>query len=115
MVSQPSSAMAVIYFDTAQSDLTDAHKNELYRVIDTGWPVSRVLLTGFADRSGNQAYNLQLSQKRAQTVADWLAELGINPAAITISARGETDGQVETPDGTAEPLNRRVEVVIEYE
>ena len=73
----------------------------------------RIELTGHADRSGPRTYNQGLSQRRADAVSAELVRLGIARAEIGISARGEDDPLVPTPDGVREPQNRRVEIVLE--
>lgn len=69
-------------------------------------------VTGHADRSGSNAYNVGLSQRRAQAVADMMASLGLPPASITTEARGEEQPRVPTADGVREPQNRRVEITV---
>ncbi|MDP6882994.1 MAG: OmpA family protein [Rhodospirillales bacterium] len=73
---------------------------------------ARIVLGGHADRAGTQTYNRVLSMRRAKTVRDALVALGVSPARILSNAYGETRPRVETPDGMAEPRNRRVEVMI---
>jgi len=57
-----------------------------------GLVVESVDLVGHADRlnrTGNAAYNLALSEKRVATVRDELVRLGVDPARISTSARGD--------------------------
>lgn len=74
--------------------------------------VTRVELTGHADRSGSDKYNLALSQKRAEAVKAELVRQGIPANAITVTAKGESAPLVATQDGVREPQNRRVEIVL---
>ena len=75
------------------------------------------IIEGHTDSMGTDAYNLKLSQERAATVRDWLAEKGFVPAATPIQGYGETRPVAPntTPDGKDDPAgrqkNRRVEVV----
>jgi OOP family OmpA-OmpF porin len=72
-----------------------------------------ITLVGHADRSGPDAYNQGLSERRANAVRDYLVTQGnLNPSDITTSGRGETDPRVPTPDGVREQENRRVEIQI---
>lgn len=48
-----------------------------------------ILLGGHADPPGTNAYNMRLSQRRAETVRKWLVDHGIDPNRITIVAYGE--------------------------
>lgn len=72
----------------------------------------RLDLTGHADRSGTNRYNMGLSQRRADAVKAAFVALGFAPAEITVTAKGETDPLVPTDDGVREPQNRRVELVL---
>jgi len=73
-----------------------------------GW--SRLDVTGHADRSGTDAYNLSISTRRANNVAAMLQAGGVPRGDLGISGRGETQLKVETVDGVREPMNRRVEI-----
>ena len=50
-----------------------------------------VLVTGYADKSGNPDANMKLSERRAQAVADELVRLGVNPQRIEVVAAGGVD------------------------
>jgi OmpA-OmpF porin, OOP family len=71
---------------------------------------NRFSIVGHADRSGSDSYNDPLSMRRAQAVAARLQTLGVAPSAVSVSAKGETEPKVSTPDGERNPTNRRVEV-----
>lgn len=73
----------------------------------------RITATGHADRSGSNAYNLGLSERRAQSVKAELVRLGIPENDIAIMWKGEAENLVRTADGVREPQNRRVEIIIE--
>lgn len=72
-----------------------------------------ITLTGYADRSGNAAANLALSEQRAAAVQDYLQKQGVPAGSIEIEARGECDPRVTTGDDVSERANRRVRVSIE--
>jgi len=67
-------------------------------------------VAGHADSSGAKTYNDAISALRAKAVSDALVKKGIPENAITISAFGEADQAVKTPDGQKEPRNRRVTI-----
>jgi len=73
---------------------------------------ARVSLTGHADRSGSDKYNMALSLKRANAVKDQLVKQGIPADQISVVGKGESEPLVPTPDGVREPQNRRVEIVL---
>ncbi|WP_238751569.1 OmpA family protein [Neolewinella maritima] len=68
--------------------------------------IDRVVLLGYTDQVGTEAYNLELSRRRAQAVGTYLQQLGVAATAITVTGRGKLEGEM------ARKLKRRVEVVI---
>jgi outer membrane protein OmpA-like peptidoglycan-associated protein len=74
---------------------------------------TRIGVTGHADRSGSDAYNMALSLRRANAVKDQLVREGIPATGITVVGRGESQPLVQTADGVREPQNRRVEIVLQ--
>jgi len=50
-----------------------------------------VFLTGHTDTSGTEEYNIALSERRAQSVADYMARLGADPARMQVVPKGETE------------------------
>ena len=73
-------------------------------------PRASVVVEGHTDTSGAAAHNRQLSQARAQAVADVLARQGVDAARIRTVGLGESDLAVQTGDGVREVKNRRVVV-----
>jgi outer membrane protein OmpA-like peptidoglycan-associated protein len=65
------------------------------------------------DRGGSDAYNLRLSEKRAEALRALLIRRGIPERAIRMEPMGESQPLVETPDGVSEPQNRRAEISFE--
>jgi len=76
------------------------------------YPGFQVSLVGYTDSIGSDAYNLKLSEKRAEAVKDYLAKHGVDASKIQTSGRGKADpvGDNKTEKGRFE--NRRVEVQI---
>lgn len=69
-----------------------------------------VTIAGHADRSGAADYNMDLSQKRAQSVSKALTEKGVQNRILDQEAFGESDLAVQTDDGVKLEENRRVEI-----
>ena len=69
-------------------------------------------ITGHADRSGAEDYNLQLSLRRADAVRSALISRGVKEGGISVAGRGEAEPAVQTADGVREPANRRVEIIL---
>lgn len=72
----------------------------------------RFRVEGHTDTVGPAAMNQTLSERRAGAVRDFLIKRhGVDPARIEAVGLGETQLLVATQDETAEPRNRRVQVV----
>lgn len=76
------------------------------------YPNSTVQVIGHTDSDGDASYNQNLSQRRAQSVANVLLGSGVSGARIQTIGRGENQPVADnlTPAGKAQ--NRRVEIVI---
>lgn len=71
---------------------------------------SGIEIIGHSSSEGSENYNRDLSQRRAQSVANALVALGINPSQISASGRGEDDPIASNDDEAGRSINRRVEV-----
>ena len=69
-------------------------------------------ITGHADRSGPEDYNLNLSLRRADNVKAALIARGVQEGGISVAGRGEATPAITTDDGVREPANRRVEIIL---
>jgi len=68
----------------------------------------KVVVAGHTDNVGNREYNLDLSQRRAQTMVDYLAQNGVDRATLT--AKGYGFDKPLPGTSAANGANRRVEV-----
>lgn len=71
-----------------------------------------VLIEGFTDSTGSDAYNIALSQRRASTVRDALINMGVAAERIDMQAYGETHPVAANDTASNRQLNRRVEIVL---
>jgi len=67
-------------------------------------------VVGHSDTSGDEGYNVELSDKRAKTVRDFMIGAGIDRDRISTRAAGETEPLVETGEGARERANRAVAI-----
>ena len=72
--------------------------------------VDSVQVVGLADAAGDPAANLELSKKRAASVAAAIMQAGLPPAEFDLSAAGQA-GAV-TPQGEVQPVRRRADVTL---
>ena len=72
-----------------------------------------IRIAGHTDTSGTDAYNMGLSERRADVVAQALRGAGVTTAGpMTTEALGEGSLRVPTGDGVREPANRRVQITL---
>jgi len=105
----------VVYFEFDRSNITPQSAQALRQFVELLPPRQTVdlLIEGHTDRAGSPQYNIGLSQRRAESVQDYLADLGVTAtelAGIQIRALGESQPAVPTADGVRLPENRRVVV-----
>lgn len=101
-----------VYFDFDRADLNAEAQSTMDRIIADiqGRELGGITVGGHADTAGPPDYNMQLSQRRANTVAAELVRSGIPATIVTTEAFGETDLAVETPDNTPAQPNRRATI-----
>ena len=106
----------LVLFDFDRSHINVAGQSVIDQVLAVaaakGVPVS-ISATGHADRSGPEDYNMALSLRRADSVREALIAGGVDPNAITVAGRGESEPAVGTSDGVKERANRRVEIILQ--
>jgi outer membrane protein OmpA-like peptidoglycan-associated protein len=73
--------------------------------------VTEVAIEGHTSTEGSDAYNLDLSERRAQAVVDDLVARGFEEASISAVGKGETEPLLSPDDDeSSRSLNRRVEI-----
>nr|WP_315260018.1 OmpA family protein [uncultured Duganella sp.] len=75
-------------------------------------PQSIVQVEGFTDSTGTSSHNLELSQRRAESVRNALAGLGVPASRIATRGYGEAYPVASNSDAGSRQLNRRVEIVL---
>jgi len=111
-----------VLFEFGKADLTGdarAKTRDIAGVLSNQAQGRRISVEGHTDSVGSDAYNQQLSERRAQTVASALENTGVSNQRVTTKGYGKRYPVVPNtnPDGTDSPAgrakNRRVEVVVE--
>jgi outer membrane protein OmpA-like peptidoglycan-associated protein len=104
----------ILYFKIDSTELLPDSEILIPKIIDAIRQCASfdISVNGHSDRSGSDAYNLDLSLKRAGYIEDLIVKAGIDKHYITTTSHGEGNPVIPTPDGVAEPLNRRVEVIV---
>jgi OOP family OmpA-OmpF porin len=75
-------------------------------------PDQLVLVEGHTDAAGPRAVNLQLAQRRARWVVDYLVGKGVSADRISAVARGETDTLCAEKSPACQRRNRRVHFLV---
>jgi OmpA-OmpF porin, OOP family len=115
LAAQPArAAHFTLYFVEGSDDLTEDSKQALERVLADldRRAVRDVVIVGHTDAVGSDQYNDALAKKRADAVSAMLMRRGVAQQDIVAIGRGKRDLLIATPDGIAEPRNRRVEIVV---
>ena len=104
-----------IHFETNRAKIKPASFNILDQVAATlkQYPeIKKMEIQGHTDSRGTNAYNLRLSQRRAQAVVDYLVRKQIE--AQRLEARGYGEERPLAPNNTdsGRAMNRRVEMII---
>jgi adhesin transport system outer membrane protein len=104
----------LLYFEQGGAQLTAESKSLLARIVERAQARQAVDMSviGHSDTQGAANANEALALKRATAIAEQLRGLGLKDTVMVIESHGERNLLVPTPDDTAEPRNRRVEITL---
>jgi len=106
--------MSDVLFDTGSYTLKPGAREKLAKIsgILLAHPGLTLQIEGHTDSVGGDEFNQQLSERRADSVRDFLAEQGVPVSSITARGFGKTQpvASNDTPEGRQR--NRRVELVV---
>ncbi|SON53335.1 OmpA family protein [Vibrio tapetis] len=102
-------------YESGSNKLSEAGLHQFDELVTllTTYPQSNVTVTGHTDSSGSAKFNQQLSEKRAQAVADYLVSEGVDSSRIKVEGEGEASPIASNKTAAGKEKNRRVEVTIE--
>jgi peptidoglycan-associated lipoprotein len=113
-VNNPQSILAqrVIYFDYDQATISEKYTTILaaHAELLANYPEMRIRLEGHADERGSREYNVALSERRAETVRQYLSFKNVGSEQMETVAFGEEKPLVPSHNDTAWNKNRRVEI-----
>lgn len=99
-----------VHFGFNEAGLSDEGRTQLDQLADCiKKGNTRVTLEGHADERGTEEYNLQLSNRRAASVKDYLERLGVSASLLDSVGYGENRPAVNGSNEEAWAANRRVE------
>jgi outer membrane protein OmpA-like peptidoglycan-associated protein len=103
-----------VSFDFNSATINSTFYSSLNKIAEImkKYPKTQILIVGHTDDVGSDEYNLQLSLKRANAVADYLIAQGVEKYRLGTEGHGEIEPVADnnTPGGRAQ--NRRVEIFV---
>jgi outer membrane protein OmpA-like peptidoglycan-associated protein len=104
-----------VLFSTAKWELLPGAREKLDQVAEAlkNQADHKMIVEGHTDSQGNESSNLELGQRRAQSVRDYLVSRGVPTDIITAVGigQGRPVADNKTPEGRAQ--NRRVEIIVQ--
>jgi outer membrane protein OmpA-like peptidoglycan-associated protein len=76
------------------------------------YPETKIMVRGYTDSTGSEAYNQELSERRAQSVGNFLISKGVDATRITMLGFGEQFPVASNDTTEGRQKNRRVELEI---
>ena len=103
-----------VLFKTGKANLTPGAREKLAKIagVLAAHKGLKIEADGYTDSSGSEAFNQQLSEKRAQITKDYLVHLGVSPEAIIFKGFGEGSPIAPNDTESGRQENRRVELVV---
>lgn len=109
--------MSDVLFDTAKHTLRPGAREKLAKIagILIAHPGLKLEVEGHTDSVGTEDYNQQLSERRAGSVRNYLAQMGVPATAIVSRGFGELQPVASNDNAAGRQQNRRVEIVVSGE
>lgn len=104
-----------VNFATDSADIlpeSDALLSEVADVILRHPELTRIQIQGHTDNRGGEQHNQDLSQRRAESVRDWLVRAGVDASRLEARGFGQTEPLVPNITAANRARNRRVQFVI---
>lgn len=103
-----------VLFDTGRSELKPGAQRSLDQIAGflTQNPERKVQVEGFTDSQGSDDFNQQLSQSRADAVAQAIIQRGVDAQRVRSLGYGESFPVASNTNAGSRQLNRRVEIIV---
>ena len=102
-----------IFFGFDQYNVNSEERGKLMEVVSfmQNNTSSRILIEGYCDWKGTPSYNKSLGDRRANSVKDYLVDLGLSPTRIDVISMGD---ELATPDAdpTTAGLERKAQFLV---
>lgn len=106
--------MSDVLFDFGKATLQPGAREKLAKVagIVLAYPGLKLQVEGHTDSIGSDEFNMTLSEKRADSVRNYLVSNGVNEVNITAQGFGKENPVASNDNAAGRALNRRVEMVV---
>jgi outer membrane protein OmpA-like peptidoglycan-associated protein len=103
-----------ILFDFNSAGLRSSSRDELREMADVfeKYRDTTIAVQGHTDSVGSNAYNKRLSERRANSVANYLENLGVSGSRLDAYGYGESRPKASNSSSSGRQLNRRVEIFV---
>jgi outer membrane protein OmpA-like peptidoglycan-associated protein len=107
-------SMPDVLFDFNKYTLKPEARERLARIsgIVLAYPDLKLEIDGYTDAVGSDEYNQTLSDKRAETVRDYLVGSGVGMNSVAARGMGKADPVADNTTAAGRQLNRRVEMIV---
>ena len=107
-------SLQVINFELDKAAIPEVNKPLLDRAVDmmAQVPDMTLMIIGHTDSLASDAYNMQLSQERAQAVKDYMVSQGADPSKLMTKGMGESDPIADNSTEQGRFRNRRIEFTV---
>lgn len=103
-----------IFFDFDRDELRPESMSSLLRLFEflKDNPTIKIMISGHTDNVGNEAYNQNLSQRRAESVKSFLLSKGISNSRLFSEGKGDTQPIRANDSAENRALNRRITISV---
>jgi outer membrane protein OmpA-like peptidoglycan-associated protein len=107
-------SMPDVLFAFNKYELKPEARERLARIsgIVLAYPDLKLEIDGYTDSIGSDEYNQTLSDKRAESVRDYLVSSGVNMNSVVARGMGKADPVADNGTSEGRQLNRRVEMIV---
>ena len=107
-------SLQVVNFEVDKAVIPEANKPLLDNAVQImeQVPDMKLMIIGHTDKTADAAYNMKLSQERAQSMKDYLVAQGADPSKLMTKGMGETDPIADNATEQGRFRNRRIEFVV---
>jgi len=101
-------------FAQESDELAPASRDNLRRLATSleKYPNTRLMIVGHTDTQGGTDRNQSLSERRAQALAGFLEQIGVNRGRMTALGRGDAEPIATNDTDAGRQWNRRIEIAI---